>query len=98
MATQSPPKTNLFDKISEIRKWVVLLLIALVLFFGYKYFTSNSSNSTIEYDTNLIQQQIKNVGKLSTSRKNSNPLNSSDFQFNRTLSTPTFRPSEFFLR
>lgn len=64
MATQSPPKINLFDKISEIRKWVVLLLITLVLFFGYKYFTSNSSNSTVEYDTNLIQQQIKNVGKL----------------------------------
>jgi hypothetical protein len=64
MATQTQPKTNLFDQISEIRKWAVLILIALVLFFGYKYFTSSSSNSTIEYDTNLIQQQIKNVGKL----------------------------------
>lgn len=61
---QTPPRTNLFDKISELRKWVILLLIALVLFFGYKYFTSNSNKSTIEYDTNLIQQQIKNVGKL----------------------------------
>ena len=64
MTTQNPQKTNLFDKISEIRKWAVLLLIALVLFFGYQYFTANSNNSTIEYDTNLIQQQIKNVGKL----------------------------------
>jgi Protein of unknown function (DUF4230) len=64
MATQTPPKTGFFDKITEIRKWVMLLLVALVLFFGYKFFTSNDGNSTIEYDTNLIQQQIKNVGKL----------------------------------
>lgn len=64
MTTQNQPKTNFFDKISEIRKWAVLVLIALVLFFGYKFFTSNNSNSTVEYDTNLIQQQIKNVGKL----------------------------------
>lgn len=64
MATQNVTKTKLFDKISEIRKWAVLMLIAFVLFFGYKYVTSSSSNSTIEYDTNLIQQQIKNVGKL----------------------------------
>lgn len=39
------------------------LLMVLVLFFGYHYFT-NDETSTIEYDTNLIQQQIKNVGKL----------------------------------
>ncbi len=64
MSAQNSPKTDLFDKISEIRKWVVLVLITLALFFGYKYFNSNSSNSTMEYDTNLIQQQIKNVGKL----------------------------------
>lgn len=37
--------------------------MVLVLFFGYHYFT-NDETSTIEYDTNLIQQQIKNVGKL----------------------------------
>lgn len=55
---------NFFNNISEIRKWLVLVLISLVLFFGYKYFTSNGSNSTIEYDTNLIQVQIKNVAKL----------------------------------
>ncbi|WP_395044260.1 DUF4230 domain-containing protein [Flavobacterium sp.] len=61
--TQNQQKTGLFDKITEIRKWVMLVLMALVLFFGYKYFTNNSS-STIEYDTNLIQEQIKNVGKL----------------------------------
>ncbi len=64
MTQQTQPKTSFFYKITEIRKWVILLLIAFVLFFGYKFFTTSNDNSTIEYDTNLIQQQIKNVGKL----------------------------------
>ena len=55
---------NSFTRISEIRKWVVVILICLVFFFGYKYFTSTKSSSSIEYDTLLIQQEIKNVGKL----------------------------------
>lgn len=55
---------GLFSTISELRKWLVVLLLGLVLFFGYKYFTTPSKETTIEYDTNLIQQQIKNVGKL----------------------------------
>jgi hypothetical protein len=42
----------------------MVILVALVLFFGYKYFTSKSETSTVEYDTALIQEQIKNVGKL----------------------------------
>lgn len=64
MTSQTPQKTSFFDKLSEIRKWFILGLIALVLFFGYKYFSSNGDTSTVEYDTALIQQQIKNVGKL----------------------------------
>ena len=64
MTQQTPQKTSFFDKLSEIRKWFILGLIALVLFFGYKYFSSDGDTSTIEYDTALIQQQIKNVGKL----------------------------------
>lgn len=55
---------GLFSSISEVRKWLVVVLLGLVLFFGYKYFTASSNETTIEYDTNLIQQQIKNVGKL----------------------------------
>ncbi|VXC00629.1 conserved hypothetical protein [Flavobacterium sp. 9AF] len=53
-----------FNTITELRKWVVVILLGLVLFFGYKFFTTPSKETTIEYDTNLIQQQIKNVGKL----------------------------------
>jgi hypothetical protein len=57
-------ETNFFAKATEVRKWVVLVLIVLVLFFGYKYFTSSNETSTLEYDTNLIQTQLKNVSKL----------------------------------
>lgn len=39
------------------------LLILVLAFFTYKYFTSDSESST-EYNSNLIQEQIKNVGKL----------------------------------
>ena len=55
---------NFFNNISEIRKWLILALLGLVLFFGYKLFFGENNSSSIEYDTLLIQQQIKNVGKL----------------------------------
>ncbi|MEC4004730.1 DUF4230 domain-containing protein [Flavobacterium sp. SUN052] len=64
MTQQTSQKISFFRVIIELRKWFVLILIALVLFFGYKYFTSKSDSSTVEYDTALIQEQIKNVGKL----------------------------------
>jgi hypothetical protein len=53
-----------FSNISEIRKWIVLLLVGMVLFFGYKFFFNDKNSSSVEFETNLIQQQIKNVGKL----------------------------------
>jgi hypothetical protein len=52
------------DLLTETRKWIVLVLVALVLFFGYKYFTNSNSTSSLESDTNLIQIQLKNVSKL----------------------------------
>lgn len=55
---------NFFNNITEIRKWLVLALLSLVLFFGYKFFFGDNNSSSIEYDTELIQLQIKNVGKL----------------------------------
>ena len=64
MTQQTTPKLGFFGALSEFRKWAMLILVGLVLFFGYKFFTTPSNESTIEYDTNLIQQQIKNVGKL----------------------------------
>ncbi|GAA4765948.1 MULTISPECIES: DUF4230 domain-containing protein [Flavobacterium] len=39
------------------------LLIVILTFFTFKYFTSDSETSS-EYNSNLIQEQIKSVGKL----------------------------------
>ena len=36
------------DLLTETRKWIVLVLVALVLFFGYKYFTNSNSTSSLE--------------------------------------------------
>ncbi len=64
MAQQTTLKVGFFGALTELRKWAIVILVGLVLFFGYQYFATKSQTSTIEYDTNLIQQQIKNVGKL----------------------------------
>ncbi len=64
MAQKIQINPNFFEKIAEIRKWVIVILVGLVLFFGYKYFSLKNNTSTVEYDTALIQEQIKNVGKL----------------------------------
>lgn len=53
-----------FGKLTEIRKWILVLIVAFLLFWIFNYFTKSDESSTIEYDTNLIQTQIKNVGKL----------------------------------
>lgn len=50
--------------LSAFRKWIFLILLAIIVFLFYQLFFSKKDNSTLEYDTNLIQQQIKNVGKL----------------------------------
>lgn len=48
----------------EFKKLIYLLVFTLIIFLGYQFFTRNNDTSTIEYDTDLIQTQIKNVGKL----------------------------------
>ena len=62
--TQYTNKTSFFRILIEFRKWILLILVGLVLFFGYNYFSSKGDTSVVEYDTALIQEQIKNVGKL----------------------------------
>jgi hypothetical protein len=62
--SQNINKTSFFGILTEFRQWIVLILVGLVLFFGYKYFSSKEDSSVVEYDTALIEQQIKNVGKL----------------------------------
>ncbi len=41
-----------------------IIIIGLLLIIGYQMIHSNSESSTVEYDTNIIQKQILNVGKL----------------------------------
>lgn len=55
---------NIMQFLTESRKWVFVLLLAVIVYLAYQLFTKSSESSTVEYDTNLIQQQIKNVGKL----------------------------------
>jgi hypothetical protein len=46
------------------KKLFYALLIAVLAFFTVKYFISDEDDSTTEYNSNLIQEQIKSVGKL----------------------------------
>ena len=55
---------NVFRFLSESRRWILVLLLAIIVYLIYQLSTKSNSTSSIEYDTNLIEQQIKNVGKL----------------------------------
>ncbi|MCK6609004.1 MAG: DUF4230 domain-containing protein [Flavobacterium sp.] len=54
----------LVQAIGRSGKLIYLLLFLIVGFLAYQFFTKKLNTTTIEYDTNLIQVQIKNVGKL----------------------------------
>jgi hypothetical protein len=45
-------------------KLAYLILFIVIAIIAYKFFTSEKETSTIEYNSNLIEKQIKNVGKL----------------------------------
>lgn len=64
MKSSNSNNLGFFGKLSEIRKWILVLIVSFLLFWIFNYFTKSNESSTVEYDTNLIQQQIKNVGKL----------------------------------
>ncbi len=50
--------------LAESRRWILVVLLAVIVYLAYILITRKNENSTLEYDTNLIEQQIKNVGKL----------------------------------
>ena len=64
----SPTKKSFSDKLiaflSDSRRWILVVLMAVIVYLIFLLATKSNNTSTIEYDTNLIQQQIKNVGKL----------------------------------
>ena len=68
ISTNSVLKESFFSKImsflSESRKWVFVILLAIIVYLVYQLMNKSNETSTLEYDTNLIQQQIKNVAKL----------------------------------
>ncbi|TDD94410.1 DUF4230 domain-containing protein [Flavobacterium cellulosilyticum] len=65
MTQNKDNKPNFFRTIAKNRKLILLALLVIFLFLGYRYYNSNKEDtSTLDYNTNLIQQQILNVGKL----------------------------------
>ncbi|SEP79878.1 DUF4230 domain-containing protein [Flavobacterium urocaniciphilum] len=55
---------SIFSKISEVRKWLWAIGFIVVLYLFFQFSNKKEDTNVIEYDTALIQQQIKNVGKL----------------------------------
>lgn len=45
-------------------KLIYLIIIGVLLFLTYQFFTRSSETSTIEFNTALIEKQLKNVSKL----------------------------------
>lgn len=54
----------LIQQILASKRVFVLALVTLIGYFVLQYLDKKKEASTIEYDTALIQEQIKNVGKL----------------------------------
>ncbi len=55
---------SILNLLSESRKWVFVFLLAVIVYLAYQLLTQKNNATTVEYDTRLIEQQIKNVGKL----------------------------------
>jgi len=56
--------TPLVQALMRSSKITYFILFAIIAFLAYQLFTVKKDTSSVEYDTALIQQQIKNVGKL----------------------------------
>jgi len=67
-ATSNSAKPSFWNTLlaflSESRRWILVVLLAVIVYLVYLLATQYNETSTVEYETNLIQQQIKNVGKL----------------------------------
>ncbi len=54
----------IIQAIGRSGKLIYLIIIGIVIFFAYQFFTRSSASSTIEYNSALIEKQLKNVSKL----------------------------------
>lgn len=55
------PTVQAIGRSGKLLYFLIILILGIII---WKVFSSKSENSTIEYNTNLIEKQIKNVGKL----------------------------------
>lgn len=53
----------IFQAIFRSGKMVYIIIIGVLLYFGYQYFSKNKQEN-IEFNSSLIEKQIKNVSKL----------------------------------
>lgn len=54
----------IIQAIGRSGKLIYLIVIGVVLFLAYQYFTRSSDTSTLEFNSALIEKQLKNVSKL----------------------------------
>lgn len=54
----------ILQAIGRSGKLLYLIIIGVVVFFAYQFFTRSSNSSTLEYNSALIEKQLKNVSKL----------------------------------
>lgn len=54
----------IIQAIGRSGKLIYIILIGVFLYLGYQFFTREKSTSTLEYNSALIEKQLKNVSKL----------------------------------
>jgi cell division protein FtsL len=54
----------IIQAIGRSGKLIYLIVIGVVLFLAYQYFNRSSDTSTLEFNSALIEKQLKNVSKL----------------------------------
>ena len=68
MATRNNNLTNILipviQQVLRSGKILYLIIIGILVYFGYQFFLKKSETNSIEYNSALIEKQIKNVGKL----------------------------------
>jgi hypothetical protein len=54
----------IIQAIGRSGKLIYIIIIGVLLYLGYQFFTREKSTSTLEYNSALIEKQLKNVSKL----------------------------------
>lgn len=68
MATRNNNLINMLipviQQILRSGKILYIVIIGVLIYFGYQFFKKSSESNSLEYNSALIEKQIKNVGKL----------------------------------